>query len=132
MNTISLSPASSHTSRKVDITGKGFEPNSPLTIQGSLICLEEGHDFQSYAHIHTDDAGGFDMATTESRNGTYTGVDKIGLFWSMKRQRNSFHRACLQNGMQQLEYTFNAYQGHVDTFEEPVLCANGFSLKVSV
>ena len=111
-----VNPASSHTSSKVDIIGNGFKPDSPVTIQGTLICPEEGLDFQSYAHVYTDSKGSFDMATAESLGGTYTGVDKMGLFWSMEKQRESYDRASLVNGSRRIPYTFSAFDNHLETF----------------
>ena len=42
---LKISPACSHTSTKVDITGNGFQPDAPLTIQNKLICPEERFGF---------------------------------------------------------------------------------------
>ena len=114
-----VSPASSHTSSNVEIIGNGFEPESPVTIQGTLICPDEGLDFQSYAHVYTDCNGCFDMATTESLGGTYTGVHDMGLFWSLeKRETSLFYRAGLNDGSRELHYQFKTYHGHVTNLDD--------------
>ena len=109
-----VNPASSHTSSKVHIIGDGFQPNTPITIQSSLVCPDEGFDFQSYAHIYADKDGCFDLKTTESVGGTYQGVDEMGLFWSMvKRENAPFNRCILANGSRDLHYNFKAFLGHI-------------------
>ena len=119
-----INPASSHTSREVDIIGDGFLPDAPITIHSSLVCPEEYFDFQSYAHIYADKDGCFDISTAESIGGTYTGVEKMGLFWSMQNQSNSFDRAFLNNGSRKLPYTFAVYDEHLENFKNnsPIAC----------
>ncbi|XP_066914223.1 acyl-coenzyme A thioesterase 1-like [Clytia hemisphaerica] len=116
--TIDLSPTVSHVSKKIDITGNGFDPDSPITIQSTLICSEEGFDFQSYAHTYTNKDGCFDLKTNESVGGTYTGVEDMGLFWSMEYQRKSYTRAAFNNGLQDLLYSFKVYSDHINNFED--------------
>ncbi|XP_066916203.1 acyl-coenzyme A thioesterase 2, mitochondrial-like [Clytia hemisphaerica] len=114
---LKVSPSLSHTTEKVSITGNGFKPDSPITIQSTLICLEEGFDFQSYAHIYTNRDGCFDLKTNESVGGTYTGIEDMGLFWSMEKQGKAFPMSTFTNGLQNLRYCFSVFDGHVDKFE---------------
>ncbi|XP_066914314.1 acyl-coenzyme A thioesterase 1-like [Clytia hemisphaerica] len=111
-NKIIASPATSHTSEKIGITGNGFKPDSPITIQSTLICPEERFDFQSYAHIYTNKDGCFDLKTNESVGGTYTGIEDMGLFWSMEKRGESYDRPTLIDGVRNLPYTFNVFEGH--------------------
>lgn len=48
---LKITPICSHTMNKVNITGDGFQPDAPLTIQSSLFCPEERFDFLSYARV---------------------------------------------------------------------------------
>lgn len=73
-------------------------------------------DFQSYTHVFADKDGCFDLSTSESIGGTYTGVEDMGLFWSMEKQGNSYDRASLINGSRKLPYKFNVYAGHQEDF----------------
>ena len=97
--TLAVNPTLSHTNSQVEITGKGFQPGGPVTIEGSLICPDEDFNFQSYAHVYADDAGCLDMRKAKCVGGTYTGVDGMGLFWSMtKRESSRNYRCILGNG----------------------------------
>ena len=66
------------------------------------------------------------MSTSESIGGTYTGVEEMGLFWSMVKQGNSYDRASLVNGSRKLPYKFNVYEGHLEDFvNESTIVASG-------
>ena len=123
---LKISPTCSHTASKVDITGDGFQPDAPLTIQSSLTCPEERFNFHSYAHVFADENGCFDLSKSESISGTYTGVEEMGLFWSMEKQGKSYDIASLINGSRILPYKFNVYQGHEEDFaSESMIVASG-------
>lgn len=65
--------------------------------------------------MYADDDGHVDMRTTESVGGTYEGVDGMGLFWSMvKRESARNYRCILKDGSRELNYSFKAFDGHVD------------------
>jgi len=45
-NIITIQPVQSDVLSKLQITGKEFKPNAPITVQGCLICPEEGLTFK--------------------------------------------------------------------------------------
>jgi dienelactone hydrolase len=43
----------------------------------------DGTSYRSWASYHTDDKGEVDLAVAAPLRGTYSGVDRMGLFWSL-------------------------------------------------
>lgn len=81
---IGADPIEALVDEKVWISVNGLSPNEPVTIKASLD--EDNKRFSSYGCYISTERGQVDLGTQPSLHGTYTGVDPVGLLWSMSRE----------------------------------------------
>ncbi|CAH1255279.1 ACOT2 [Branchiostoma lanceolatum] len=77
-----VTPGKALVDDKVDITVERLAPRQPVTLHARL--AEGAARLQSYAHYRADDTGRVIVAKQRSLGGLYSGVDQMGLFWSMQ------------------------------------------------
>ncbi|KAI8495155.1 myristoyl-CoA hydrolase [Branchiostoma belcheri] len=77
-----VSPARALVDERVDITVESLFPRQPVTLQAQL--LEGAARFQSFAHYRADGAGRVVLGKQPALGGTYTGIEQMGLFWSLQ------------------------------------------------
>lgn len=78
-----VNPMQSLIDEKISIVVKGLTPGQRITLKAKLTG-DSNEEFESYGHFIADGAGSVCTAETPSLSGTYTGVDSMGLLWSMK------------------------------------------------
>ncbi|XP_078595701.1 LOW QUALITY PROTEIN: acyl-coenzyme A thioesterase 5-like [Branchiostoma floridae x Branchiostoma japonicum] len=113
-----VTPATALVDDKVDITVERLAPRQPVTLHARL--SEGTARFQSYAHYRADDTGRVVVAKQPSLGGLYTGVDQMGLFWSM--QPSPGQRPGLRLQKKDVSTPFlvdvRVHEGHVDVMGE--------------
>eukprot|EP00058_Branchiostoma_floridae_P000246 XP_002585734.1 hypothetical protein BRAFLDRAFT_72249 [Branchiostoma floridae] len=113
-----VTPATALVDDKVDITVERLAPRQPVTLHARL--LEGTARFQSYAHYRADDTGRVVVAKQPSLGGLYTGVDQMGLFWSM--QPSPGQKPGLRLRKKDVSTPFlvdlSVHDGHLDMMEE--------------
>ena len=62
----------------------GLEPSQKITL-GANIVGDSGEIFQSHAHYIADKHGEIDVHHDSSLGGSYSGIEPMGLLWSMKQ-----------------------------------------------
>ncbi|MGW2700884.1 acyl-CoA thioesterase/BAAT N-terminal domain-containing protein [Streptomyces sp. NPDC001340] len=67
----------------VHLRVSGLEPHDEITV-GSAATAYDGKVWHGRATFTTDDDGVVDLSTTRPVSGTYSMVDGMGLFWSMR------------------------------------------------
>uniref|UniRef100_A0A8D0BLS4 Uncharacterized protein n=1 Tax=Salvator merianae TaxID=96440 RepID=A0A8D0BLS4_SALMN len=80
--TVSVTPAAGLADQPAKITVWGLTPLQEVTLR-ALVTSEEGSLFDSCAHYQADQEGKVDLGKDASRGGDYTGVEPMGLFWSL-------------------------------------------------
>ena len=65
----------------------GLEPERPVTVRASVAMVDRW--LWSHASFVTDVDGTIDLSTDAPFAGSYAGVDAMGLFWSVGRERRS-------------------------------------------
>ena len=80
---LTVSPRQSLVDEKISITVKGLSPGQPITLTAKLIG-DSKEEFESYGHFVADEAGRICVEEHPCLSGTYTGVDPMGLLWSMQ------------------------------------------------
>jgi len=86
---ILVNPQSAPLDRPVDVIVVGLKPGQPLTVQ-----LSTG-DRASHASFEADDRGVVDLTRHAPLEGSYRGVDPMGLFWSLERTGGKPSPMCL-------------------------------------
>ena len=80
---ISVKPFSSLIDETVRIAVSGLQPRQKITLQATLVG-DKGEAFESHAHYIADEDCTVDVCRQPSVGGSYTGVEAMGLVWSMK------------------------------------------------
>lgn len=79
---IDVRPATPLVDEAVAIHLTGFMPQQEMTLH-LRTTDDAGIDWESSALFRTDARGAIDVATQAPLSGSYTGIDPMGLFWSM-------------------------------------------------
>ena len=83
MARVCAEPASSLVDDKIRFMVSGLEPNQTVTL-GAKLVGDKGEVFESHAHYIADKDGEVDVCRDSSLGGSYSGVEPMGLLWSMK------------------------------------------------
>ncbi|XP_061168852.1 acyl-coenzyme A amino acid N-acyltransferase 1-like [Saccostrea echinata] len=119
---IIVDPKEALVDERVHIEVEGLPQNKPITIKASF--QEEGQRFCSYGCFTSTDGGHVMVERQAAVQGTYTGVEPMGLFWSMKpepSQRQQI-RFLKRNVTTPIIVTFAVLEGHlcwVELFDPP-------------
>ncbi|XP_052552135.1 acyl-coenzyme A thioesterase 3-like [Tympanuchus pallidicinctus] len=79
---VAVTPAAGLADERVDTRVAGLGPGQPVTLR-AVASDERGCLFQSCAHYRADGRGELHLGTDASHGGDYTGVEPMGLFWSL-------------------------------------------------
>ncbi|XP_038077227.1 bile acid-CoA:amino acid N-acyltransferase-like [Patiria miniata] len=82
MATISVSPSSSLMDERVVISVAGLASHCPVTVRSHVTEITKR--FQGWAHLIADEDGRVSLDKDPSIGGTYSGVEPMGLFWSLQ------------------------------------------------
>jgi len=110
---VSIEPFKSLHDEQVQITGSGLPPNTDITLHLWIKKEKENLHFSSLSHIQTSESGNFDTSNQPSVGGSYSGIDAMGPFWSVKPQEGSRDRLLTLDVTEPLVYSLEAYQGHL-------------------
>nr|XP_039273633.1 acyl-coenzyme A amino acid N-acyltransferase 1-like [Styela clava] len=80
-------PVTSFAGESIRIQIHGLPPSQSITIQ-SLEISDHGYLFHAYAHYVASKYGDIDLEKDPAVGGSYNGIQKMGLFWAMKRPVN--------------------------------------------
>ncbi|XP_026166403.1 peroxisomal succinyl-coenzyme A thioesterase-like isoform X1 [Mastacembelus armatus] len=88
-------------------------PGSQLTVRAFHRC-EDGHSWEAFAHYNANTSGTVNVAEDLSLGGTYSGVEPMGLLWSLRPVPGSKPglRMRKMNVQTPMEVTISVYQGH--------------------
>jgi len=80
---IVVKPQQSLIDEKIDISVKGLSPRQAITLTAKLTGDSKDR-FESYGHFVANEAGNVYVTEHPCLYGTYTGIDPMGLLWSMQ------------------------------------------------
>ena len=111
---LNLWPKSSLLDKATKILVGGLKPFQKITL-GANIVGDTGEIFDSQAHYVADKDGKVDVCRDSSLGGSYSGVEPMGLLWSMKPapgQRKGL-RLFKMDVTKPYNVTLNCFDGHV-------------------
>lgn len=110
---LSAHPTRGLMDEKITIVVQKAPPGLQLTVRGLHQC-EDGHSWEAFGHYVSDSTGAVDVSQDLSLGGTYTGVEPMGLLWSLKPVPGSKPGLRLRkmNVQTPLGLTVSVYQGH--------------------
>lgn len=80
---ISVEPSSSLIDDEVRIHVSGLKANQAVTLEARIVA-EKNEEFESHAHFIACKDGRVDVYSDASLGGSYSGISRMGLLWSMK------------------------------------------------
>lgn len=99
----------------VEIEIDGLLPRQPVTIRSYFD--DEGKQFESYAHYTSSEQGNVCTTAQPSEGGLFTGVEPMGLFWSMIPRPGIYKRGTRymkQDVTKPLVVNLSIHDGHLD------------------
>nr|XP_035973730.1 bile acid-CoA:amino acid N-acyltransferase-like [Halichoerus grypus] len=80
--TLTVTPTTGLADELLDIKVEGLRPRERVTLRASAVSYR-GRLFHSLAHYEADGRGGLDLARDPALGGDFTGVEPLGLLWSL-------------------------------------------------
>ncbi|XP_046364219.2 acyl-coenzyme A thioesterase 1-like isoform X1 [Haliotis rufescens] len=113
MPELTVSPRVALVDEKVCIEARGLRPSQRVTLHASL---KERAEFAACGHFTADQHGSINLTTQASCGGTYTGVDGMGLMWSMTPAPGESPTARLskRDVAEPFSVHFSLLEGHLD------------------
>ncbi|XP_023152436.1 peroxisomal succinyl-coenzyme A thioesterase-like [Amphiprion ocellaris] len=110
---LSVNPSRGLMDEKFIILVQKALPGFQLTIHASYHC-EDGNSWEAFAHYTADAGGTVNVSQDTSLGGTYSGVEAMGLLWSLRPVPGSKPglRLRKKNVQTPMEVTISVYQGH--------------------
>ncbi|XP_070828602.1 peroxisomal succinyl-coenzyme A thioesterase-like [Chaetodon trifascialis] len=110
---LSVKPSRGLMDEKFVVLVQNVPPGFQLTIHALHKC-EEGHSWEAFAHYTANTTGTVNVSEDPSLGGTYSGVEQMGLLWSLRPVPGSkpglrMRKVDIQTPM---EVTISVYQGH--------------------
>ena len=114
---MTVNPRQSLIDEKIKINVKGLLPGQPVTIAAKLTG-DSNEEFESYGHFIADEAGWVCLADHGCLAGTYTGVDAMGLLWSMQLSpgQRKGQRLSKKDPTKPYYIHVKLFDGHIDDF----------------
>ncbi|XP_043981596.1 peroxisomal succinyl-coenzyme A thioesterase-like isoform X2 [Gambusia affinis] len=112
--TLSVQPSRGLVDEKFVILVQNSFPSSLLTIYAHHQC-EDGYSWHAFAHYTSDATGAVNVSEDCSIGGTYSGVEAMGLLWSLKPVPGSKPglRMRKKNVQAPMVVTISVYSGHL-------------------
>ncbi|XP_070828599.1 peroxisomal succinyl-coenzyme A thioesterase-like [Chaetodon trifascialis] len=110
---LSVKPSRGLVDEKFVVLVQNVPPGFQLTIHALHKC-EDGHSWEAFAHYTANAAGSVNVSEDPSLGGTYSGVEQMGLLWSLRPVPGSKPalRMRKENVQTPMEVTISVYQGH--------------------
>ncbi|KAI4791478.1 hypothetical protein KUCAC02_033985 [Chaenocephalus aceratus] len=110
---MSVQPSRGLVDEKFTVLVQNLLPGFQLTIHALHQC-EDGHSWEAFAHYTADATGIVNVSQDPSLGGTYSGVEPMGLLWSLRPVPGSKTGLRLRkmNVQTPMGVTISVYQGH--------------------
>ncbi|XP_044048884.1 peroxisomal succinyl-coenzyme A thioesterase-like isoform X2 [Siniperca chuatsi] len=110
---LSVQPARGLMDEKFTVLIQNAPSGFQLTVHALHHC-EDGHTWEAFAHYTTNATGTVNVSEDPSLGGTYSGVEPMGLLWSLGPVPGSKPGFRLRkvNVQTPMEVTISVYQGH--------------------
>ncbi|XP_071314669.1 peroxisomal succinyl-coenzyme A thioesterase-like isoform X2 [Trachinotus anak] len=110
---LSVQPSRGLMDEKFVVLVQNVPPGFQLTIHALHQC-EDGHSWEAFGHYTADATGTVNVSEDPSLGGTYSGVEQMGLLWSLRPVPGSKpgFRLRKMNVQTPMEITISVYQGY--------------------
>ncbi|XP_054631632.1 peroxisomal succinyl-coenzyme A thioesterase-like isoform X2 [Dunckerocampus dactyliophorus] len=110
---LSVHPSRGLVDEKFVIVVQSAPPGIQLTVHAFHRC-EDGHGWEAFAHYVSDASGSVNVLQDASMGGTYSGVEQMGLLWSLRPVPGSKPGLRLRkmNVQTPMEFTISVHRGY--------------------
>ncbi|XP_068168596.1 peroxisomal succinyl-coenzyme A thioesterase-like isoform X2 [Antennarius striatus] len=110
---LSVLPSRGLVDEKFTVLVQKAPPGLQLTLHALHKC-DDGHSWEAFAHYCTSAAGTINVSEDPSLGGTYSGVEQMGLLWSLRPVPGSRPWIGLRkvNAQSPMVFTISVYTGH--------------------
>ncbi|KAG8012404.1 Acyl-coenzyme A thioesterase 4 [Nibea albiflora] len=110
---LSVQPSRGLMDEKFIVQAHNVPPGFQLTIHAFHKC-DDGHSWEAFGHYTANAAGAVNVSEDPSLGGTYSGVEQMGLLWSLRPVPGSKPglRMRKMNVQTPMEVSISVYQGH--------------------
>ncbi|XP_040894687.1 peroxisomal succinyl-coenzyme A thioesterase-like [Toxotes jaculatrix] len=110
---LSVQPSRGLMDEKFTVLVQNVSPGFQLTVHALHQC-EDGHSWEAFGHYTADATGTMNVSEDPSLGGTYSGVEPMGLLWSLRPVPGSKSGLRIRkvNVQTPMEVTTSVYQGH--------------------
>ncbi|XP_029952184.1 peroxisomal succinyl-coenzyme A thioesterase-like [Salarias fasciatus] len=110
---LSVNPSRGLMDEQFVVLVQNAPPGSELTVHSFHQC-DEGHSWNAFAHYISDAAGSVNVSGDCSLGGTYSGIEPMGLLWSLRPVPGSKPglRIRKKNVQVPMLVTVSVYEGH--------------------
>ncbi|CAN9498826.1 unnamed protein product [Ophioblennius macclurei] len=125
---LSVSPSQGLVDEQFVILVQNARPCSQLTVHSFHQC-DDGHSWDAFAHYMSDATGNVNVSKDCSLGGTYSGVEPMGLLWSLRPVPGSKPGSRMRKEVVQLPMlvAVSVYEGHrTEGFADLVPLASTF------
>lgn len=106
----------------VQICVAGLLPQQAVTLRASLVD-ESGELFQAHARYRAGSSGELDLSRSPALGGSYSGVEPMGLLWSLQ-SKTPYKRLAKRNVLTPFYVDLEVYEGHGDMSRLLGKCTN--------
>ncbi|XP_074534357.1 peroxisomal succinyl-coenzyme A thioesterase-like isoform X1 [Halichoeres trimaculatus] len=110
---LSVQPSRGLVDEKFTVLVQNTPPGFLLTIR-ALHHSDDGHTWEAFGHYTANNSGTVNVSEDPSVGGTYSGVEQMGLMWSLRPVPGSkpWLRLRKMNIQTPMEFTISVFQGH--------------------
>ncbi|XP_037308192.2 acyl-coenzyme A thioesterase 1-like isoform X2 [Pungitius pungitius] len=111
---LSVQPSRGLMDEKFLVLVQNVLPGFQLTVYAFYRC-DDGHSWEAFAHYTANASGTVNVSEDHSLGGTYSGVEPMGLMWSLRPVPGSKPglRMRKMNVQTPMEVTISVYRGHL-------------------
>ncbi|CAI9744160.1 acyl-coenzyme A amino acid N-acyltransferase 1-like [Octopus vulgaris] len=112
---VTVNPENGLVDEQVSVSVSGLRPEENVTVSATIEQSSKKREtvFRSFGHFKASVDGCVNLVTDPCLAGTYTGIDPMGLFWSMTQAVGKHGRIMTHDATKSLDYTMMVHPGHI-------------------
>ncbi|XP_014776508.1 acyl-coenzyme A amino acid N-acyltransferase 1 [Octopus bimaculoides] len=117
---VTVNPENGLVDEQLSVSVSGLKPEENVTVSATMEQSSKKREsvFRSFGHFKTSVDGCVNLVTDPCLAGTYTGIDPMGLFWSMTQVVGKHGRINTDDATKSLDCTVMVHPGHISQHSE--------------
>ncbi|XP_029657994.1 acyl-coenzyme A amino acid N-acyltransferase 1-like [Octopus sinensis] len=112
---VTVNPEKGLVDEQLSVSVSGLKPEENVTVSATIEQSSKKREtvFRSFGHFKASVDGCVNLVTDPCLAGTYTGIDPMGLFWSMTQVVGKHGRINIDDATKSLDYTVMVHPGRI-------------------